>query len=119
MDAGKGEKMKFKHYFIDHQGNIWRASTLIEASKNLKSEPFDCTSISLDELIRWKVSTFRDYVDHYRRVKEADCTVPIILRSDGYPMDGWHRIIRAQVEGLSLTARRFIEDPEPDFRNNV
>jgi len=111
--------MKFKHYFIDHQGNIWRDSTLKKASKNLKIEPFNPLSISPDELIRWKIATLRDYAAHYQRVKDADCNIPIILRSDGYPMDGWHRIVKAKVEGLSLTARRFIEDPEPDFRNNV
>lgn len=111
--------MKFKDCFIDHHGNVWRDSTLIKASKNLKAEPFDLSSINPNELICWKISTLRDYVVHYQRVKKADCTIPIILRSDGYPMDGWHRIVKAKVEGLSLTAKRFIEDPEPDFKTRV
>lgn len=109
--------MKFKHCFIDHQGNVWKNSTLIEASKNLEVKPFDTTKVSLDEVIRWKIANLRDYMVHYKRVVEADCSIPIILRSDGYPMDGWHRIIKAKAENIQLTAKRFINDPEPDFVN--
>ena len=110
--------MKLKRCFIDHEGSIWRDSTLIKASENLPIEPFYAHDIKLlDEQIRWKIVDVRDYAAHYRRVMEADCSIPIILRSDGYPMDGWHRIIKAIVENLPLTARRFIVDPEPDFRN--
>ncbi len=108
--------MKFKNCFIDDKGNVWRTESLIEASKDLPVEPFDINSISLDEIIRWKIVNVRDYICHYKRVKNADCNIPIILRSDGYPMDGWHRIIKALAEGLTLTARRFIKDPEPDFK---
>lgn len=109
--------MKLKHCFIDQQGNIWRDSTLIKAAESLLVESFDIESISLDEIIRWKISNLRDYVTHYKRVKAADCSIPIILRSDGYPMDGWHRIIKAYVTGEALTAKRFKVNPEPDFIN--
>jgi len=109
--------MKLKHCFIDHNGNIWRDSTLIKAAKYLPVSPFKVSDVSLEEVIRWKIANLRDYVAHYRRVRNADCSVPIILRSDGYPMDGWHRIIKAKSEGLELTARRFEKDPAPDFIN--
>ncbi len=111
--------MKLKHCFINEEGNIWRDTTLIEAAKDLLSEVFDITTISLDEIIRWKISNLRDYVNHYKRVQSADCSIPIILRSDGYPMDGWHRIIKARVTGETLTAKRFLKDPEPDFKVNI
>ncbi|TET61106.1 MAG: hypothetical protein E3J47_05730 [Candidatus Stahlbacteria bacterium] len=107
--------MKLKHCFIDEHGRIWRDSTLIEASKGIEAKPFDVEKISLDETIRWKISNLRDYVAHYKRVQEADCSIPIILRSDGYPMDGWHRIIKAKATGKALTARQFVENPKPDF----
>ena len=110
--------MKLKHCFIDHQGNIWKDSTLINAAKDLPVKPFVVKDVSLDEIIRWKISNLRDYVAHYKRVQQADCTIPIILRSDGYPMDGWHRIIKAMAIGINLTATQFITDPEPDFINN-
>ena len=109
--------MKLRHCFIDEHGSIWRESTLIEASMKIEAKPFDVSIISMDEIIRWKISNFRDYIVHYNRVKNADCSIPIILRDDGYPMDGWHRIIKAKVENLNLTARQFLKTPEPDFKN--
>ena len=109
--------MKLKHCFVDGEGNVWKDSTLIEAAKNLPIKPFELSNISLDEIIRWKLVNLRDYICHYNRVRDADCRIPIILRSDGYPMDGWHRIIKARSIGINLTATRFIVDPEPDFRN--
>ena len=109
--------MKFPHCFVDEKGNVWKDSTLIEASKKLKLELFDHESVSFDEVIRWKIVNVRDHVSHYKRVRDADCSIPIILRSDGYPMDGWHRIIKAKAERLPMQARRFIKNPDPDFIN--
>lgn len=109
--------MKFKKCFIDEVGNIWKEKTLIEASRDLPIIQFDIESISLDEEILWKTVNLRDYVTHYSRVAKADLSIPIILRSDGYPMDGWHRIIKARFVGLThLPARKFEVDPEPDFK---
>ena len=109
--------MKLKRCFLDGSGNIWKDSTLIRASRGLPAKPFKVSEISLDEVIRWKIVNLRDYAVHFKRVLESDCSIPIILRSDGYPMDGWHRIIKALSTGQKLTARRFIKDPKPDFAN--
>jgi hypothetical protein len=109
--------MKLKRCFVDEHGNIWRDTTLIEASKNLPIKPFEIKSSLPDEIIRWKLSNVRDYMTHYKRVRNCDCSIPIILRSDGYPMDGWHRIIKALAENKKLTCRQFIQDPKPDFTN--
>ncbi len=110
--------MKLKRCFIDEYGNIWRDATLIKAALDIQARPFDAAQISFDEVLRWKIVNVRDYVAHYKRVRGADCSIPIILRDDGYPMYGWHRIIKAKAEGLTLTARRFIENPPPDFKNS-
>lgn len=110
--------MKFKNCFIGKDGDIWKEKTLIEASKDLPVIQFDVNSIPLDEEIRWNTDNLRDYITHYSRVTKADLTIPIILRSDGYPMDGWHRIIKARFEGLQyLPARKFKTNPEPDFKS--
>ena len=109
--------MKLKRCFIDEIGNIWRDKTLIESSKDLPIIQFDTESISLDEEIRWKITNLRDYVTLYQRVFNCDLSVPIILRSDGYPMDGWHRIIKARFQNERfIPARKFEIDPEPDFK---
>ena len=110
--------MKLKRCFIDDQGNVWKDSSLIEAAEDLPIELFIISTVSLDEIIRWQVLNLRDYVNHYRRVRDADLSIPIILNEKGYPMDGWHRIIKAVAQGdISLPSKRFNKDPEPDFRN--
>lgn len=111
--------MKLRHCFVDEKGNIWKESTLIKASKELPIKPFNIKPFILDEIIRWKLNNVRDYMVHYKRLLDADCSIPIILRSDGYPMDGWHRIIKALVKNKELTCRRFIKDPEPDFVTQI
>jgi hypothetical protein len=110
--------MKFKKCFIDHHGNIWRDTTLMEASKDLPVKSFEINQTLLEEVVRWKFSNLRDYMIHYKRVRECDCSIPIILRSDGYPMDGWHRIIKALAEGKKLTCKQFIKEPKPDFKQD-
>ena len=108
--------MKLKRCFIDENGSIWKDSSLIEKSKELQPEPFDISQISYEEVLRWKIVNIRDYVSHFKRVLNADCSIPIILRSDGYPMDGLHRIIKALSTGEKLTAKKFKITPEPDFK---
>lgn len=109
--------MHLRNCFVDEDGNIWKDTSLIKASKDIPVEPFDPYSVSLDEDILWKTDNVRDLVYHYERIRDADCSIPLILRSDGYPMDGWHRIIKARSEGLELIAKRFVVDPKPDFVN--
>lgn len=89
--------------------NIYDAETLIKLSKDLPIEQFDLSSVSLDDtdFIIWKLDNVRDIVVHYNRIKHADLHKPIILRSDGIVMDGYHRIIKGISEGQKyLPARR-------------
>jgi hypothetical protein len=109
--------MKFKNYFIDEHGNIWTAKSLIEKSKDLSTFQFHVEAVSLDTIVRWKLITLRDYYNQFRRITNADLTVPIVLRDDGYIMLGWHRLIKAINHGtLYLPARQFTITPEPDFK---
>lgn len=109
--------MKFQDCFIDEHGNIWRTKTLIEESEKLPIFKFNVDCVSLDEVIRWKLATLRDYYVHFVRVRDTDLTIPIILRNDGYIMDGWHRVIKAISTGEKyLPARQFVSNPEPDFK---
>lgn len=109
--------MKFKNYFIDENGNMWKEKSLIEKSKGLPVFTFDITKISMDEPILWQTNNVRDYCLHFKRLLKCNIEEPIILRSDGYPMDGWHRIIKALNIGLkSLPAKKFTIDPYPDFK---
>lgn len=113
----KGNNMKFKNCFIDGDGNIWRSETLIEKSKKLEIVPFHIIDSIMDENIMWTLKNVNDYLVHYKRVQRVNLDEPLILRSDGYIMDGWHRLIKAVSLGITiLPSRRFITDPEPDFK---
>ncbi len=60
--------------------------------------------------------TVRNVVSHFRRIADADLSIPIILRADGRILDGVHRAARAMLEGhKTIRAVRIIEMPEPDF----
>lgn len=108
--------MKFRNCFIDGQGRIFKDETLQKAVETLPVISFVLTDELMDEVIRWKLVNFHDYLNHFRRVINADLSVPIILRSDGMIMDGRHRILKAYYEGLrTLPAKQFETDPEPDF----
>ena len=108
--------MKFKDCFIDGEGNIWRAKTLIKASKELPVFQLGISRKNLDTILRWKLVNLRDYLNHYQRVMDANLSNPLILRSDGYIMNGWHRVIKALYENKRfLPAKIFKETPPPDF----
>ena len=108
--------MKFKDCFIDGEGNIWKTKSLIEASKDLSVFQLDISKKNLDTVLRWKLVNLRDYLNHYKRVMTADLSKPLILRADGYIMNGWHRVIKALFEGKRfLPAKTFKETPLPDF----
>ncbi len=107
--------MKFKNCFIDHHGHIWKTKTLIEKSKDLPIFQVPVIPV-LDNELAWKLTKVRDYCVHFERVRDADITIPIILRNDGCIMDGYHRIIKALTMGISyLPARQFEVNPKPDF----
>ena len=108
--------MKFRNCFIDERGRIFKDETLKKAAVGLPIIDFVITDNFMDEILRWKLVNFHDYLIHFRRVLNADLSYPIIIRSDGMIMDGRHRIIKAFHENIKiLPAKKFKIDPEPDF----
>lgn len=58
----------------------------------------------------------REVAMHAKRINDADLSYPILLSATGQLMDGGHRIAKAFLGGLTtMKARRFSEDPEPDW----
>jgi hypothetical protein len=51
-----------------------------------------------------------------KRVQDTSLDYPIIMDRDGFIMDGWHRVVKALVEGReTIKAVRFDETPSPEF----
>lgn len=105
--------------FVDERGSVWYVDSLKKAAANLPTFNYEVNFESLlDEPINWILKNFRDYAVHFKRVTEANLDEPIILRSDGFIMDGWHRLIKAYFLGIKvLPAKQFVVDPPPDEEN--
>ena len=103
--------------FINNNGQVYKGESLRKAAEDLPIIEYQiCSEEIFEELIHWQLKNFRDFLVHYQRVTDADLSKPIILRSDGCIMDGWHRVIKAIREGkISLQAKKFIIDPQPDY----
>ena len=86
--------------FVDTD-NTYDIKILINLSKELPVFNFDLTSISLEDknFIHWKLENVRDFIVHYIRVKNVDLNSPILVRSDGVIIDGYHRVIKAILSG--------------------
>ena len=102
--------------FIDEEGRVFKVESLHRAAENLPTTIYHIDREAvLEEMVMWQIKNFFDFLVHFRRVMEADLSVPLIVRSDGYVMDGWHRIVNAVYKGISeLPEKRFINNPEPD-----
>ena len=76
----------------------YRVAELIEAAKDL--EPFDLLIKGIDLGVKpWGEQDIKDIAWHMIRINDADMSHPIILDDTGYVCDGWHRVVKAIVEG--------------------
>ena len=58
------------------------------------------------------IEDFAGFVQHCKRVENADLQYPIILDNEGNIADGYHRIAKAMLKGdVSIKAVRIIEMP--------
>lgn len=110
-----------RNCFIDKAGRVFKSESLHKAAETLPITTYHIDREAvLEELMMWQMKNFRDFLAHFRRVMEADLSTPLIVRSDGYVMDGWHRIIKAVHVGVGeLPKKQFINDPEPDEYLNL
>lgn len=98
--------------YTDSAGCVWTVARLIQHSKALPVFEILLAGIFIGEKVFKESRTARDIAEHVKRVNETDLDYPIILDPDGFIMDGWHRVIKALVEGReTIKAVRFEELP--------
>ena len=95
---------------------VWTVPRLAEMARDLV--PFDLPLCCVD--IGCKVYTLdgsaKALAYHMKRCADVDMSLPVIMDEEGYIMDGWHRVIRALVEGLdTIKAVRFEKTPPADY----
>jgi hypothetical protein len=113
--------MAQKHSRKTERGRLyWYTERLWQLARDLPIKTVAIDTISKFDQNCWfsdeQQPTCRRVASHAKRIFEADLSCPIILSSDGYLMDGGHRIARAWLMGRSeIDAVQFVVDPEPDW----
>jgi hypothetical protein len=121
--CGKGEvRVKLNNggladgRYTDSDGNVWSVTRLIEHSKSLPVFEIPVAGIFIGSNVFKESRSARAIAEHVKRVQETDLRHPIMLDPDGFIMDGWHRVIKALVEGReTIKAVRFEQMPYCDF----
>lgn len=97
-------------------GKVWAVTNLIARAKNL--EPFDLplAAIYLGTEVWSATGSAYGMAFHMRRALDVDTSYPIILCEEGFIMDGWHRVLRALIDGkATIKAVRFMKTPPHDY----
>lgn len=96
---------------------VWYVSNLIERSKSLPVFEIPLCAIFVGQNI-WdgNIDSAIELAKHIKRVNSACLDYPIIMDSEGFVMDGWHRITKALLEGVEkIKAVRFEVTPAADY----
>lgn len=92
------------HYYTNtytRAGKTWQVTDLIELSKDL--QPFDLPIIGIDIGVEaWGEIDIKSFCYHMDRVNKSDLSYPIILDDTGFICDGWHRVVKAILEGNEI-----------------
>lgn len=102
--------------YTDEDGGVHSVARLVALAADL--EPFDVPlrHLCISPAVFRPITTARDLADHVKRVQDTSLDYPIIMDRDGFIMDGWHRVVKALVEGReTIKAVRFDETPSPEF----
>lgn len=96
--------------------NRWAAATLVQWVKEKDYKPFKFPLAAFNLSQEWDgIDTTKSLVHHCKRIMNADLSYPIIFDSDGCIADGYHRCMRALIEGKTeVDAVRIEEMPLPD-----
>jgi hypothetical protein len=102
---------------------IWRIEGLWVSAQHLPIErvaPGSLTHFLDPPQSSWyegDAPTVWDFMEHARRIYEADLSYPIIVSAEGRLMDGRHRLAKAVMLDLpEIAVVRFSQNPVPDWR---
>lgn len=96
--------------------DYWAVPRLIQYVKEKNYPIFDLplAGICVEHIV-WDIKSMQNFIHHANRINKADLKYPILLDEQGYICDGWHRVVKAFIEGKStIKAIRIQTMPEPD-----
>ncbi len=96
--------------------DYWYIKNLVDV------EAVDCEIdlMSLDlSVMPWDMNTIGDFIGHIIDMRRCEERFPIIVSPQGWIMNGWHRVVKALLDGKpKIKARRIKKLPLPDGRDN-
>lgn len=102
--------------YTDDDNAVYSVTRLIEHAKDLPVFEIPLAGIHIGVKVFAESRTPRAIAEHVKRVNETSLDHPILLDPDGFIMDGWHRVIKALIEGNeTIKAKRFIKMPVACF----
>lgn len=111
------EKLSFNESRFSRGNKCWLATTLYKAAEEQKLETFDYPLAAFDMLgSAFETKSLDQFIYHCQRVKNTDTCHPIIFDDYGQIADGYHRCIKAILEGkTSIKAYRLKTMPDYDW----
>lgn len=96
--------------------NVWVVTNLIARAKDLVPFDLPLAAIYTGTQVWTPVGSAYEIAHHVRRALDVDTSHPIIMCQQGFIMDGWHRVLRALMDGKeTIKAVRFAETPPHDY----
>jgi len=113
--------MVSKNHTYSRGDKTWSVQELIEWSEKYPMELRDLSDfqyiLSENPADLWGLVTFGCFVGHMRRVRSADLRYPILLDAEGNVIDGYHRILKAYLQGVQkITVKVLGAMPPPMSR---
>ena len=112
-------KYSFHDSLFADSEDTWTAESLYKQAKKENAVAYKFPLKFYDYSVsRFQdISSVSDMVHHAKRVADADTSIPIILCKDGGVLDGYHRIVKATIDGDKfIMAYRLKEMPEPEAK---
>lgn len=111
------EKYTFSDSVFHDDGDEWNAPTIYKAVEDQKLKPFKfpmkCMNLCQNRFRN--TNNISDMAHHVSRCENVDMDIPIVLCPDGEILDGYHRIVRAVINGdENIMAYRLEKMPRPD-----
>lgn len=95
---------------------VWCVSNLIERAKSLKPFDLPLAAVYIGSEVWTPEGSVAGVAFHMRRALDVNTEYPIILDAEGFIMDGWHRVLRAIIDGkTTIKAVRFDATPPHDY----
>lgn len=101
-------------------GKFWKDETLWEYAKGKKVTEVKVKDYIHKDFHGWNIHKLSDMTREFRAIQNADMSYPILVSTGMNVMDGCHRLVKADLDGIK-TIKAIVLDPnskdfpKPDY----